>query len=40
VPEANEAADIEEVRAWAEGLDALHACIADRFGRAEPCRRC
>jgi hypothetical protein len=32
VPEANEAAaDIEEVRAWAGGLDALHARIAGRF---------
>ena len=38
--EANEAAaEIEEVRAWAAGLEALHACIADRFGRAEPRRR-
>jgi SRSO17 transposase len=40
VPEANEAAaDIEEVRAWAAGLDALHARIAGRFARAEPRRR-
>ena len=38
--EANEAAaDIEEVRAWAAGLDALHARIASRFARAEPRRR-
>ena len=37
--EANEAADIEEVRAWAAGLDALHARIAGRFARAEPRRR-
>jgi SRSO17 transposase len=40
VPEANEAAaDIEEVRAWAVGLEALHARIAPRFARAEPRRR-
>jgi SRSO17 transposase len=40
VAEANEAAaDIEEVRAWAAGLEALHARIAGRFGRAEPRRR-
>jgi SRSO17 transposase len=39
VPEADEAADIEEVRAWAAGLQALHARIAGRFGRAEPRRR-
>jgi SRSO17 transposase len=39
VPETNEAADIEEVRAWAAGLDALHARIAGRFARAEPRRR-
>jgi SRSO17 transposase len=39
VPETNEAADIEEVRAWAVGLDALHARIASRFARAEPRRR-
>jgi SRSO17 transposase len=40
VPEANEAAaDIEEVRAWAAGLDALHARIAGRFARAGPRRR-
>jgi SRSO17 transposase len=39
VPETNEAADIEEVRAWAAGLDALHARIASRFARAEPRRR-
>ena len=37
--EADEAADIEEVRAWAAGLDALHARIAGRFARAEPRRR-
>jgi SRSO17 transposase len=37
VAEANEAAaDIEEVRAWAAGLEALHARIAGRFARAEP----
>jgi hypothetical protein len=33
------AADIEEVQAWAAGLDALHARIAGRFARAEPRRR-
>jgi SRSO17 transposase len=39
VPEANEAAaDIEEMQAWAAGLDALHARIAPRFARAEPRR--
>ena len=37
--EADEAADIEEVQAWAAGLDALHARIAGRFARAEPRRR-
>jgi SRSO17 transposase len=36
VLEADEAADIEEVQAWATGLDALHARIAGRFARAEP----
>jgi SRSO17 transposase len=35
----DEAGDIEEVRAWAAGLQALHARIAGRFGRAEPRRR-
>jgi SRSO17 transposase len=39
VLEADEAADIEEVRAWAVGLEALHARIAGRFARAEPRRR-
>jgi hypothetical protein len=39
VLEADEAADIQEVQAWAAGLDALHARIAGRFGRAEPRRR-
>jgi SRSO17 transposase len=39
VLEADEAADIQEVRAWAAGLDALHARIAGRFARAEPRRR-
>jgi SRSO17 transposase len=39
VPDANEAADIEEVEAWAVGLDALHARIAPRFARTEPRRR-
>ena len=35
----DEAGDIEEVKAWAAGLQALHARIAGRFGRAEPRRR-
>jgi SRSO17 transposase len=39
VLEADEAADIEEVRAWAVRLEALHARIAGRFARAEPRRR-
>ena len=39
MPEANEAADIEEAQAWAAGLEALHARIAGRFARAEPRRR-
>jgi SRSO17 transposase len=39
VLEADEAADIQEVQAWAAGLDALHARIAGRFVRAEPRRR-
>jgi DDE superfamily endonuclease len=39
VLEADEAADIEEVQAWAAGLEALHARIAGRFVRAEPRRR-
>jgi SRSO17 transposase len=40
VPEANEAAaEIEEVRGWAAGLEAVHARIAGRFVRAEPRRR-
>jgi SRSO17 transposase len=38
VVEAVEAA-VEEVQAWAAGLDALHARIAGRFARAEPRRR-
>jgi SRSO17 transposase len=37
--EADEAADIQEVQAWAAGLDTLHARIAGRFARAEPRRR-
>jgi SRSO17 transposase len=32
-------ADIQEVQAWAAGLQALHARIAGRFARAEPRRR-
>jgi hypothetical protein len=39
VLEADEAADLEEVRAWAAGLEALHARIAGRFARAEPRQR-
>ena len=40
MPEVNEAAvEIEEVRAWAAGLEALHAQIGGRFARAEPRRR-
>jgi hypothetical protein len=31
--------EIEEVRAWAAGLEAVHARIAGRFARAEPRRR-
>jgi SRSO17 transposase len=31
--------EIEEVRAWAAGLEALHARIEPRFARAEPRRR-
>jgi hypothetical protein len=36
---ADEAADIQEVQAWAAGLNSLHARIAGRFVRAEPRRR-
>jgi SRSO17 transposase len=32
-------AEVAEVTAWAAGLDAVHARIAARFGRAEPRRR-
>jgi SRSO17 transposase len=40
VPDADGATtEIEEVRAWAAGLEALHARIAGRFARAEPRRR-
>ena len=39
MPETDEAAAIQEVQAWAAGLDALHARIAGRFARAEPRRR-
>jgi SRSO17 transposase len=39
VLEADEAADIQEVQAWAAGLNSLHARIAGRFARAEPRRR-
>jgi hypothetical protein len=40
VPDADGAtAEIEEVQAWAGGLEAMHARIAGRFARAEPRRR-
>ena len=40
MPDADGArTEIEEVRAWAAGLEALHAQIAGRFARAEPRRR-
>jgi hypothetical protein len=40
VPDADGArTEIEEVRAWAAGLEAVHARIAGRFARAEPRRR-
>jgi SRSO17 transposase len=40
VPDADGATpEIEEVRAWAAGLEAVHARIAPRFARAEPRRR-
>src|SRR5215204_2203856 len=40
VPDADGATtEIEEVRAWAAGLEALHAQIAPRFARTEPRRR-
>jgi SRSO17 transposase len=40
VPDADGAtAEIEEVQAWASGLEALHIRIAGRFARAEPRRR-
>jgi SRSO17 transposase len=39
VLEADEAADFQEVQAWAAGLEALHARIAGRFPRADPRRR-
>jgi len=35
----DEGSEIEQVRAWAAGLEALHARIAGRFVRAEPRRR-
>ena len=36
MPDADGATtEIEEVRAWAAGLDALHARIAGQFARAE-----
>jgi SRSO17 transposase len=31
--------ELEEVQAWAQGLEALHARIASRFGRKEPRKR-
>jgi SRSO17 transposase len=40
VPDADGATtEIEEIRAWAAGLEALHARIAGHFARAEPRRR-
>jgi SRSO17 transposase len=40
VPDADGATtEMEEVRAWAAGLEALQARISPRFGRAEPRRR-
>ncbi|HYY78153.1 MAG TPA: IS701 family transposase, partial [Actinomycetes bacterium] len=39
MPEADEAAAIEQVQAWAAGLGELHAQVAGRFARAEPRRR-
>jgi DDE superfamily endonuclease len=40
VPDADGArTEIEEVRAWAAGLEAVHARIGGRFTRAEPRRR-
>ena len=40
MPDADGATtEIEEVQAWAAGLEALHARIAGRFTRAEPRRR-
>jgi hypothetical protein len=40
VPDADGATpEIEDVRAWAAGLEGLHARIAGRFARAEPRRR-
>jgi SRSO17 transposase len=40
VPDADGATlEIEEVQAWAAGLEAVHARIAGRFARAEPRRR-
>ena len=40
MPDADGATpEIEQVQAWAAGLDGLHARIAGRFARAEPRRR-
>jgi SRSO17 transposase len=40
VPDADQAIpEIEEVQAWAAGLEVVHARIAGRFARAEPRRR-
>jgi SRSO17 transposase len=39
MPDADEAAAIEEVQGWAAGLGEVHAQIAGRFARAEPRRR-
>src|SRR5712692_7752867 len=39
VIEAEDAATLEEVAAWARGLGAMHARMAQRFARPEPRRR-
>jgi SRSO17 transposase len=37
--EAHQPVELEEVAAWAAGLEAVHARIVERFGRKEPRRR-
>jgi hypothetical protein len=37
--EADQPVELEEVEAWAAGLEAVHARIAQRFGRREPRQR-